>query len=511
MSNTLQTESFAQRSADYQRSAPISIYLDILLILIIVISVFGRTITSYFLADDFGEIHYLHRICSGNLDLLLANFTGNYMQIPAMSVYRPFLLLSLLFDFVIWKTNAAGFYATNLLFYFLDAALLYLIVLKLGVSNSRQRNRLTALAAAVFFSVSPLHCESVSWVLGRVDIVCAFFYLLSFLLIFASLEKKSRRITGLAIAAFISGLLVKEMAIGIPVIAFLAGWLYQPESGEKSIRRGFTFACPYLAATLGYFVVRFLALGTLIGGYVAGFGASQEKNALSRWLDLDTLERIAFPLVQEHFQASELISLSLLVLYAVLGTIFVIRLVARQVPLKFFLFLTGWFITTLLPIYKLWGIGCNLEGARFLFFFTMPVAAALAAGLFQNKKQETDRLDRALFMVSSAVAIALCAIFGYVASKTDLIWVNAGKEVRAAALSARAILSLDQNSPAVFLGIPKESKGTHMILNGDTFRAAVTPPFAKDLPRRKYATFEPVMYSPEYEIDATRLKSLVSQ
>jgi hypothetical protein len=109
------------------------------------------------------------------------------------------------------------------------------------------------------------------------------------------------------------------MAIGIPVIAFLAGWLYQPETGgqkiQKSIRRGLTFAWPYLAATLGYFLVRFLALGTFIGGYVAGFGASQEKNALTRWLDMDTLERIAFPLVQGHFQASELISLSLLVLY----------------------------------------------------------------------------------------------------------------------------------------------------------------------------------------------------
>lgn len=515
MNNTLQTESTSQRPAVFFQSVPTRIYFDLSLILLCVLSVFGRTITSYFLADDFGEIHYLHRISTGNLDLLVANFTGNYMQIHGMSVYRPFLLLSLLFDFIIWKTNAAGFYATNLLFYFLDAALLYLIVLKLGSSNSSQRNRLTALSASVLFAVSPLHCESVSWVLGRVDIVCAFFYLLSFLLVFQSLEKKSQKLTVFAIAAFISGLLVKEMAIGIPVIAFLAGWLYQPETGgqkiQKSIRRGLTFAWPYLAATLGYFLVRFLALGTFIGGYVAGFGASQEKNALTRWLDMDTLERIAFPLVQGHFQASELISLSLLVLYLVLSAIFAIRLVAGQVPLRFFLFLAGWFITTLLPIYKLWGIGYNLEGARFLFFFTMPLAAAMAAGLFQNNKQEPDRLDRSLLMVSSAVAISLSVIFAYVASKTDLIWVNAGKEVRSAAEAARSILSSAETRPAVFLGIPKESKGTHMILNGDTFRAAVMPPFAKHLPRRKYATFEPVMYSPEYEIDATRLKSLVAE
>ncbi len=151
---------------------------------------------------------------------------------------------------------------------------------------------------------------------------------------------------------------------------------------------------------------------------------------------------------------------------------------SRQVPLRIFLFLAGWFVTTLLPIYKLWGIGYNLEGARFLFFFTMPLATALAAGLFQNNNEKpSSALDRSLLVVSSAVAISLGAIYCYVAAKTDLIWVNAGKEVKASAVAARSILALDKSEPAVFLGIPKESQGTHMILNGDTFRAAVSPPF----------------------------------
>ncbi len=516
MNNTLETDSTSQSPAVFPKPLPTSIYIDLLLILLCVMAVFGRTLTSYFLADDFGEILYLHRICSGEFNLLLSNFTGNYMQIPGMSVYRPFLLMSLLIDFIVWKTNAAGFYATNLIFYFLDAALLYLIVLKLGCSKNNLRNRLTALTASVLFALSPLHCESVSWVLGRVDIVCAFFYLLSFYLLFHTIEKKSKKVTAFAIAAFISGLLVKEMAIGIPVIAFLVGWLYKRAPTEDaqpgSIKDGLLFACPYLAATAAYFVVRYLALGTLVGGYVAGFGASQEKNALSRWLDKDTLERIALPLVQGHFQASELISLSLLVLYAVLIAIFSIRVLAHQVPPRIFLFLAGWSVTTLLPIYKLWGIGYNLEGARFLFFFTMPLSTALAAGLFQYKDtNEEKQLNSSLFGVSAAVAISLCAIFAYLAAKTDLIWVNAGKEVRAAAQAARTILSTEKTAPAIFLNIPKESKGTHMILNGDTFRAVVMAPFAEENPKRKFAIFEPVMYSPEFEIDATRLKSLAGK
>ncbi len=490
-----------------------SVFIDLSVILLCVLLAFGRTISSYFLADDFGEIHYLYKICTKDPGLIIANFTGNYMQIPGMSVYRPFLLLSLLIDFIVWKSNAAGFYASNLLFYFLDATLLYLVVLRLACTKSAVRNRLTALTAATLFALSPLHCESVSWVLGRVDIVSAFFYLLSFLLILESRTAKSAVIKALAIAAFISGLFVKEMAIGIPVIAFLIGWLYMPASSDgsrsKSIKQAILFSAPYWIATLAYFALRFLCLGTLVGGYVAGFGASQEKNALVRWLDPDTVGRIAYPLVKDHFQAADTICLSLSVLYALLAGVFIIRLLSRQVPLVLFVFLAGWAVTTLLPIYKLWGIGLNLEGARFLFFFTMPLATLIAAGLFQSEPRENERLDRSVMALSSAVALSFAVIFGYLAAKTDLIWVNAGKEARAAAQSAISILSENKPNPAIFLGIPKEWKGTHMILNGDTFRAAITPPFASGEPSRKYAIFEPVMYSPEYELDSERFKSLI--
>ncbi|PZM85356.1 MAG: hypothetical protein DKT66_04000 [Candidatus Melainabacteria bacterium] len=519
MNNTLQTESTSEsqrRQGAFLKSVPSSIYIDLLLILICVIAVFGRTITSYFLADDLGEIRYLHRMCTAEPNLFLANFTGNYMQIPGMSVYRPFLLLSLLIDFFIWKANAVGFYATNLLFYVLDAALLYLIVLQLGSSKSALRNRLTALTAAGLFALSPLHCESVSWVLGRVDIVSAFFYEISFLAILLLSKSKSRLITGIALAAFISGLLVKEMAIGIPVIAFLVGWLYVPgqtrQDGNPVIafKRAITFSWPFLAATVAYFIVRFLCLGTLVGGYVAGFGASQDENAIARWLDVDTLQRIAFPLVQGHFQSAHLIWGFLLVLYCLLFCNFAVRLLARQIPLKLLIFLGGWFVTTLLPIYKLWGIGYNLEGARFLFFFTMPLSTLLAVALFQNDESDEKLLDRSLFTVSSAVAVSLALVWGYVAAKTDLIWVNAGKEVKATAIAARAILKNETGVPAVFLGIPKESKGTHMILNGDTFKSAVLPPFAEEQPKRAFATFDPEMYSPEYRMNAQRFKSLAS-
>jgi len=210
---------------DLPRRLDARVVIDVLVILASVLIVFGRSLTQYFLADDFGEIHYIDRIFNGDLSMLLANFTGNYMQIPGMSVYRPFLLLSLMLDFFFWRGNAFGYYLTNVSFYFLDALLLYFIVGSLCTSGSAAKNRLTALFAALVFALSPLHCESVSWVLGRVDIVCAFFYLVALLLVIKSLTKNSSRLIYGAVAAYISALLVKEMAIGIPVLALALGFL----------------------------------------------------------------------------------------------------------------------------------------------------------------------------------------------------------------------------------------------------------------------------------------------
>ncbi len=74
MNETLQNDSISQPRAVFLRSVPASVYVDLALILICVLAVFGRTLTSYFLADDFGEIRYLHRIVNGDFNLLVQKF-----------------------------------------------------------------------------------------------------------------------------------------------------------------------------------------------------------------------------------------------------------------------------------------------------------------------------------------------------------------------------------------------------------------------------------------------------
>ncbi len=201
--------------------------LHVILLTALTWLVFNRTLGSYFLADDFGEVAYISRIKDGGeIALIWANFTGNYMQIPSMAVWRPWLLISLLADYFVWGANPFGFYLTNLLSYNLGIVLYYFFLRKLTESFSPLRSGLSSLLCAALFAVSPLHCESISWVVGRVDIVSSVFYLAAVNLLFAATAhfddreaKKYRSLMGFSLLSFVIAMWTKEMPIGLPVLA----------------------------------------------------------------------------------------------------------------------------------------------------------------------------------------------------------------------------------------------------------------------------------------------------
>ena len=187
---------------------------------------FGRVLASYFLADDFGEILYVSKIFSGDLTLLWSNFTGNYMQIPSMAVYRPWLLMSLVIDFGLWKTSAFGYYLTNMIHYFVCGLFIYLLIKKLTSYWGTMRSTLASLSAALIFVANPLHCESLSWVVGRVDIVCLSYFLIGLYLIPLYLDSGKKKFLVGSLISFGFAIFTKEMAIGLPVMAVVLAFIH---------------------------------------------------------------------------------------------------------------------------------------------------------------------------------------------------------------------------------------------------------------------------------------------
>lgn len=482
---------------------------------------FGRTLTSYFLADDFSEIHYVAQIFNGKLSLLWSTLAGNYMQVPGMNVWRPWLLATLIFDYVVWGANAAGYYLSNLLYFTGDVVLLYLIARKLLHPWPAVRRECAAFLSALLFAVSPLHCESISWVVGRVDIVSCFFYLASLYLMLASRPQAGRAwLVWTAAGSFWLGLLTKEMAIGLPLVVTLVGFIWPPDQAtswrvRERIVQSLRFSAPLWIATIVYFPLRFLTLGTFVGGYVAGFGSSQLAAMASKWADPDTIARLFYPLNFTVFGTHSPYGQALTLCYSLAAMVLVVRLLLADISWRWPAFLAGWILTTVLPIYQLWGLGHDLEGSRFCFFLTMPMSFLLPVLVLAPADRAGNggavRLSTKLSLIGTAALLVLGSVLFTVAYRTNLVWVHAGKEVRVFSQHCRQLA--DGAAPGVhfvILGIPKNHAGAHQILNGLTLATMLSPPFtAKDY-KGVFLTFDPIMYGPAELINSTRLKSCLA-
>ena len=501
-----------------------------LIILICAIS-YGRSLGSFFLADDIGEVRYVHQIFNGRWDLFWSNFCGNFMQVPNMSVYRPMLLITLVFDYMIWKGNAFGYYLSNLFYYSGSACLLALFMRQLCSSWGKASATLVGLASAVLFVCNPLHCESISWVVGRVDSACCMFYLASLCIFMrraqAAKRERTHFLTALGLLFFAMAICVKEMAIGLaPVLSILA--FIFPESFHRleelkpasSLRTELKNRI-YLAwqasrtvwiATAVYFVIRFLSLGTLLGGYNGDVGAAQSASAVTRWLDLDNWRRLFMPLPYEIYGSGSQTEHALLALYASLAFLVFMRLLSNSIPWRMLAFLGLWALTLAAPIYRLFGLGANLEGGRFCYFLTLALSCALPVLLFCPEK----KLPKTVSIRLQAAAFALIALLAFTLQKaayaTNLLWLHAGKEVKAVLDdSLRLAKSAKANEKIILLGVPKQHAGAHMILNGPTLQMLLAPPFTKAESRQPLLTFDSILFGNENQIDGARLRALANR
>src|SRR5262249_51688638 len=142
------------------------------------------------------------------------------------------------------------------------------------------RSGIASLMAAALFAVNPLHCESVCWISGRTDLISALFSLLA--LYFMCRSRTSHCLVNQFFAALLLsvGLLTKEMAAIMPLVAMAAYGLPMPDQPASDGRtdrrwdnwvRALRFSLPLWLVLLIYLWLRVQALGTLAGGYFSGF------------------------------------------------------------------------------------------------------------------------------------------------------------------------------------------------------------------------------------------------
>lgn len=133
----------------------------------------------------------------------------------------PVTWISLGVDYVMWGMRPAGYHLTNILLHAANAALMFLVSLRLlreaQPTAADASLRLGAAAAALFFALHPLRAESVAWITERRDVLSGFFYLLTVL---AYLQRQRRWYIA-SLAFYAVGLLSKSMVMTLPLVLLI--------------------------------------------------------------------------------------------------------------------------------------------------------------------------------------------------------------------------------------------------------------------------------------------------
>ncbi len=481
---------------------------------------YHRTLTGYFLADDFVHVAYLFDVFNGHPEKLLENFTGNWMHAWGTQFYRPLVSLSLAFDYLTGQGNEISFHVSNTVFHVLASFFLFLCGRRLLGQFSEARAFFTAFAAALIFSVCPLHTEVVSWVIGRVDGLCLALYLISFYFFLCSREKSGKQKIKMNLALglffFALSLLSKEMAVTLPPLLVLASLLLSEEKSLKAkLKSAFVESRPYWAMLLLYLLVRTLALGTLAGGYGGSVGEGLSGSFIYRF---QSLTKLLFPFNNEVIPAFDRLRSELRNIYLIGLLCFAARLCfkyrAAGREMKYLVFSIFWFLLSLLPTYQVFNITDSLMCSRFAYFATMPFSFFIAI-LFSGVWEKNWRESRTSFKTYDLISIILTLTFIFVSlkitQKNNLSWAHAGEQVREFRCAvARECSRLSSLEKLVLLNIPQRFEGAHMIYNAAMLSVLLSEPLTKPAVADKVLSFEPPTYGDSELINASRLLDLIN-
>lgn len=135
--------------------------------------------------------------------------------------YVPLTLLSFAIEHHFFGLNPFVYHLDNILLHLLVGCLLFHLILSLGFDES------IAIVAALFFTLHPMHVESVAWIAERKDVLYSSLYLSALLTYVRYLKTKKRPWYLATLLLGLCSILAKPMALSLPLILLLFDWLFK--------------------------------------------------------------------------------------------------------------------------------------------------------------------------------------------------------------------------------------------------------------------------------------------
>jgi hypothetical protein len=461
----------------------------LLVILIATIYSYHSVLNDFFHGDDFVHLSWLSHAVK-EPELIWRNFHSAWLDISTAKFYRPLISLFMVSDYLLWHGNGLGFHITNLLCHLLNTVLLWLIISnfargELGLAKPIETNfyqvQTWALASAALFALYPIHPEAVSWITGRVDSIVTMFALGS---IWCYMRWRLSKRYGWIIASslsFVLALLSKEMAVVVPAVLTLYELIYMNNPSESGVHIGLSIQSKVQSLyssllktsflwliLVAYFFVRRLALGTFVGGYDDSLFAIPSKTVfVKNWLH--SINMTLVPMNKNIFGAHNPLKIIWIILLVV-SVISSLRVLSTQ-PQKrrHVVFLMGWLILSLLPIFKLFNIGDDLQGSRLIYFGSAPLCALICFGFanlgYSNVTDDAQShlLWRTFKYVMLSTILSLSAL---VLTANNFAWEQAGQASHAVVQQLDKFYKATVGDPPVYLvGLPDNISGAFVCRN----------------------------------------------
>lgn len=453
------------------------------LLTFIIFLTFFKALSCYFVADDFWHLPMLYRAFHGEPVLLWKNFWSPWIGAESFYLfYRPFTELSLALDYLVHEGQAGGYHLSNLLYHSLNSFLVFLLARKLLARfvPGEKEETLIPFMIALLFAVHPLNVEPVCWILARADLLGASLYLLTLITVLWDMEKGSRFKKIAALILMAAAMLSKEACVTLPAVV-TALYIAGSGGGLQSAAKEALAKSAWMWVILGaYLVVRALALGTAVGGYVGATGSLLNQSIPLRVLVPSTVWKILHPFNVEIVREGDPLETGLRIVYAVTGILLAFNVMKggeelrkRSRLLIFLVILTAALTAVNLQV---WYISSNMTGSRIAYLILPALLAITVTSLYPPAR--ASRRQKLLTMAASLTLLSAAAIFAAASSRNLDAWVEAGRQGRAIASGlARALSACPPARKLAVVDVPAGIKGVPIFFDPGYIPAMLEPPF----------------------------------
>ena len=182
---------------------------------------------------------------------------------------RPLVSLSLAVNYALGGDDVVGYHLFNLVVHFLDALLVFVVMLRLqpaslnSLETGQDRRMWVAFAVTMLWMLHPLVTESVTYVLQRAELLMAMFLLLTLYCFQRGVESPQKTVWfGLAIITCTLGMGTKEAMAVVPLLVLIYDHLFIARSLRTAFRERWRV---YIGLVASWIVLVALVLTSNLG------------------------------------------------------------------------------------------------------------------------------------------------------------------------------------------------------------------------------------------------------